>query len=142
MKTVYGLLGVVTIVTGMVSPLMIASPAKASLEFCNKSNKGTVSITVAYPDGKGSWTTEGWFNLEPGECDNAIEGDLTNRYYYYFAETESDYSWEGDNQFCVSDKKFTFTNAEKQCKGSNSRWANFRELDTGKDTTSYSLDLR
>lgn len=139
MKNVGRLLSLAAIATGLAGG--VAAPAHANLEVCNKSNQGKTYIAVAYPDGKGGWTTEGWLNLEEGECGNLIQGKLTNRYYYYFAETEGDSVWKGDNRFCVSSNKFTFARADKQCKGANSRWEEFRELDTGKETDNFTLDL-
>ena len=141
MRKLYKFVGLAAIVSGIASSLAFAAPAKAGLEFCNKGKQGTAFVAIAYPIGKGQWQTEGWLNLKEGECGTLIEGDLDNRYYYYFAETTGNYTWEGDQKFCVSSRKFTFANADTQCKGANSRWENFRELDTGKDATEFTLNL-
>lgn len=134
--------GGVAIALSLVAGPIVADPATASLTVCNKSYRGNVYVAVAYPDGKGSWTTQGWFTLKQGECDDAIVGELKNQYYYYFADTDKDYKWQGTHAFCVSDRRFMFKNAAKQCSGANSRWEAFRELDTGKNSPNYTLDLR
>jgi len=141
MARLYGLMGGVAIALGLASHLVAAAPAKAGLKFCNKSNQGTVYIALAYPADETSWTTKGWLTLEQGKCGNFIEDKLTNRYFYYFAESDKDYSWKGTHPFCVSSKRFNFANASKQCKGELSRWEKFRELDTGKNIVDYTLNL-
>jgi uncharacterized membrane protein len=70
-----------------------------------------------------------------------LEGKLANRYYYYFARTDNAYFWRGEHKFCVSNLEFSFADADKQCQGSNSRWENFRELDTGRAATNFRLNL-
>ena len=129
------------IAASLVGCLAIPVPAMANLEVCNRSDRGRVVIAVAYPVNNNRWNTEGWLDLDDGECGTLINGKLTNRYYYYYAQTESQYSWKGNHRFCVSNREFVFADANKQCRGLNSRWENFRELDTGRDTTHYTLNL-
>lgn len=134
-------IAIAAIAAGVVTGFSFATPTKASLEICNRREKGTAYVAIAYPRTQNSWNTQGWLTLEHGECRTMLEGDLTNRYYYYFARTDTPYSWKGEHRFCVSDRGFAFTDADKQCKGAYSRWENFRELDTGKDTTNFTLNL-
>ena len=142
MQKMLGWIGCGALALGAVSSWALATPTKSGLEFCNRGSQGRSIVAVAYPDSSGGWITEGWLELNEGECRTGISKDLSNRYYYYFAVTEKDYKWKGDRQFCVSTVKFTFAKADQQCKGANSRWENFRELDTGKDTASYTLNLQ
>lgn len=141
MQKTLGWIGLGALALGAASSWALATPAKLGLEFCNRGQQGKTIVAVAYPDGN-AWVTEGWLEVNPGECRTGISKSLSNRYYYYFATTEKDYKWKGDRQFCVSQVKFTFTKADQQCQGANSRWENFRELDTGKDTISYTLNLQ
>ncbi len=141
MNRMNGWLGLVTIAAGTVGVLAVASPVKANLEVCNRSDRGRVMVAIAYPVAGNRWNAEGWLDLDDGECGTLVSGDLTNRYYYYFAQTAGQYFWKGNHRFCVSNRKFLFADADKMCKGINSRWENFRELDTGKDTTGYTLNL-
>jgi len=141
MKTTLKFVGLGAIVLGLASNLSFARSAKAGLEFCNRSAQGRVYVAVAYPIAKNNWKTQGWLTLDEGKCGTLIEGKLSNRYYYYYAETDKDYTWAGTHSFCVSQQKFTFANAEKQCKGINSRWAKFRQLDTGRNAVDFRLNL-
>jgi uncharacterized membrane protein len=135
-------IGLVAIATGVFTSLAF-SPAtsRVGLEFCNHSNRGKIRVTVAYLAERDLWTTKGWLHLEEGECGSLMEGQLKNRYYYYFAETGGDYRWRGDQQFCVSNRQFTFNDADKQCEGAESRWERLRELDTGRDAVDFTLNL-
>jgi uncharacterized membrane protein len=141
MQNKLGWIGLGALALGAVSSWALATPTKIGLEFCNRGNQGKTIVAVAYPDGR-NWVTQGWLELSEGECRTGLTKDLSNRYYYYFAITEKDYKWKGDRQFCVSKAKFTFAKADQQCLGANSRWENFRELDTGKDTIAYTLNLQ
>ncbi|HEY9909921.1 MAG TPA: DUF1036 domain-containing protein [Thermosynechococcaceae cyanobacterium] len=135
-------IGLGALALGAISSLALTSSPKAGLEFCNRGNRGRAIVAVAYPDDRNGWVTEGWLELDEGECRTGISQVLSNRYYYYFAETEKDYKWKGDRAFCVSRVKFTFAKSDQQCKGEKSRWENFRELDTGKDVGAYTLNLQ
>lgn len=141
MKLWQRLLAVPAALAGVGLNLAFVSPADASLEFCNQANKGKIYVALAYSVGEGNWQSEGWLNLEPGECAIALSGDLRNRYYYYFAETDGDYEWRGDYKFCVSSKKFDFTGADKSCEGANARWEEFHEMDTG-NATDFTMNLK
>lgn len=134
-------MGAIALMTGLFSAFAFAAPSRTGLIFCNRGSQGKVHVAVAYPTGQDTWSTEGWLHLEEGQCESAIPGKLTNRYYYYFAETDSDYAWKGEQPFCVSSKKFTFLHAQAECKGKTSRWVKFRELDTGNDADNYTLNL-
>lgn len=141
MKPLSRIFGVAAIASGLFSALALAAPPKSGLVFCNRGNQGTVHVAVAFPAGKQGWNTEGWLSLEQGKCETAIAGKLANRFYYYYAETDRDYAWKGEQQFCISNSKFSFVNADTQCRGSSSHWAKFRELDTGLDAEGYTLNL-
>jgi uncharacterized membrane protein len=129
---------------GALSGLIVlagATPALAGLEICNRGDRGSVRVAIAYPTGGKNWKTEGWLTLKDGECSTVLDGNLGNRYYYYFATTEQGYAWKGNARFCVSNRQFAFINAAQECQGLNSYWENFRELDTGRHSTDYRLNL-
>lgn len=133
--------GAAALMTGLLSALAFAAPSKSGLVFCNRGNQGKIHVAIALPTDKDSWATQGWLDLAPGQCETAVPGRLTNRFYYYFAETDQNYTWHGGERFCVSNDQFTFLNADTECRGRSSRWARFRELDTGEDAESYLLNL-
>jgi uncharacterized membrane protein len=117
------------------------SPIGGGLGFCNRSKQGRVFIAVAYPVEEEKWKTQGWLSLDENECGTIIQGHLDNRFYYFVAESDQGYSWKGTHKFCVSNTSFVFSNAAKECQGSDVRWAGFRELDTGRNTQNFMLNL-
>jgi len=72
----------------LASSALAPSPAFASFRVCNDSGE-KISVALAYfgSDADG-WTSEGWWNLDDGECATPIGGDLDNRYYYLYANGE------------------------------------------------------
>ncbi|UBF26749.1 DUF1036 domain-containing protein [Kovacikia minuta CCNUW1] len=142
MGKLYGLIGLTALVAGIATNLAFANSSGSGLKVCNKGERGTAVIAIAYPAGKNAWRSEGWLTLKEGECGTLLNRNLTNRYYYYYATTDNNYTWGGKHPFCISSEGFAFTDADKQCNGLRSRWENFRELDTGKDTTAFTLNLQ
>jgi uncharacterized membrane protein len=120
---------------------MMAAPAKADFGICNKTNM-TVYAAVGYSD-DGQWTSEGWWELAPGECATMLSRKLSKKFYYYYAESsDQEWFWESegnDNLFCASDNAFKIVGAE-DCKGRGYDVYGFREVDVG-DNITYSIDL-
>jgi len=142
------IVGGVAISVGLLSHVALTAPSEpamapggSGLGFCNRSNRGRVAIAVAYPVDEKKWKTEGWLSLDEQECSTIIHGELKNRYYYFFAESDDGYAWKGTHQFCVSDNSFTLIQADRECEGKEMRWAGFRELDTGRRVPSLMLNL-
>lgn len=76
------------------SSFLICPTARAELNFCNGAPL-TIQTVVGEPAGSGKWQSRGW-TLKPGECATVIGGNLSNRYYYAFAEPpESKWKWTG-----------------------------------------------
>jgi uncharacterized membrane protein len=102
-----------------------------SLTFCNKYT-ATVSVCVVWytpncPDG-GDWSKGGWFNMAPGECQVALNGDLTNRYVYFYAQATDGAYWAGEPQTDVPNQAFDWC---IDTSNSQSRQVGLREIDTG-----------
>lgn len=119
--------------------------AFAGLEFCNQTDL-RVQISVAYNDkGKGSWVSEGWWGLDPGECyvPTPLKGDLKNRYYYYYAKDGDGGYWGGDPDegymYCTDSQPFTIHGDACASRGYTQR--SFEEVDTGKTAKHYTVDL-
>jgi len=114
----------------------VAAPALAELRICNKTSKA-VYTAVGYNE-NGEWISEGWWQLEPGECATPISGKLRKRYYYYYAEsTDGEWYWSSEgNQylFCASDNAFKIV-GDKDCKGRGYDVYGFREYDVGDNIT-------
>lgn len=137
----YALLSLTSLAIAVVGSRMLAPPGQETLEVCNKSQRGPIHVGIAHPHSNNRWQTEGWLTLAPGECGTALAETVTNRYYYYYAQTESAYAWRGTHSFCVADGSFTFDDAAQQCNGIHSRWEGFRELDTGNEAKDFTLNL-
>lgn len=83
----------------------------ASLRFCNETD-ASASVAVGYEADDGEWTSEGWWQIAPGDCKTTIGGDLKRRSYYWRA-TSKDYSWSHERyMFCTSPKAFTIKGDE------------------------------
>jgi len=115
-----------------------ATPALAGLEVCNQTN---VARWVAVGYSKDDlWTSEGWWQLEPGACTNVLDWDLTHQFYYYRAEDPNE-EFEGDGyMFCTVDDAFTIV-GDQDCEARGYDEVAFREVDTGESATTYTLVL-
>jgi uncharacterized membrane protein len=60
----------------------LPTAARAELKFCNH------TIGFSSPD-SGQWTSEGWWTIDPNQCKVPIGGVLKARYYYYYADSDS-----------------------------------------------------
>lgn len=118
--------------------LCLAPAARAGLDICNETD---VLQTVAIGfKGDKDWTSEGWWNIDPGDCATVLGGDLTRRYYYYYAESEAD-TFEGqDYQFCASNDVFTIV-GDTDCEQRGYETLSMREIDTGETARDFTLTL-
>jgi len=114
------------------------APALADFEVCNQSGEH-ISVAIAYHDkDAGNWVARGWWNLDDGECKTPVGGDLSDRYYYLYADGDQ-HTWTGSNQFCVDNEHaFTLNEADTTCDYS---MVNFFEVDTG-ELDSYTYTFR
>ena len=106
--------------------------ASADFTICNKTNK-TVYINFVQPSAScsalGGWAAWGWYTAAPNKCVTPVSGNLSSRYYYYFAHsldnayvwTNSTFRWwEPDaahNGRCINSPAGTFsaTTKERSC---------------------------
>jgi len=118
--------------------VVTATPALAGLEVCNQTNVVRwVAIGYSKDD---LWTSEGWWELDPGACTNVIDWDLTHQFYYYRAEDPNE-EFEGDGyMFCSVDDAFTIV-GDQDCESRGYEEVAFREVDTGESATTYTLVL-
>lgn len=84
--------------------------AGAALKVCNKTkNPASMAFGFIYADGA---ITEGWYNLQPGECttidgfDGTAETKGLTTYYYYAHSSAG--AWDGDTQMCVDMTNLNF----------------------------------
>lgn len=86
--------------------LAAAEDAHAGLRFCNATD-ASASVAIGYEAEGGTWTSEGWWRLDPGDCKTVVAGDL-KRHVYYWRATSKRYSWASRRfMFCTSPTVFT-----------------------------------
>lgn len=103
--------------------------ALADLKLCNNTS-ARHSVAVGYKSGE-QWVSEGWWNLDPGDCRTPIKGDLKYRKYYYRAQSNDRDFLDENYVFCTQGSAFTIE-GDKDCEARGYRKSRFREIDTGK----------
>jgi len=104
------------------------TPALADFTVCNESDSSTASVSVAYQS-DGEWVSEGWWNIDRGDCTIIFPGDLKSRYYYIRADG-GDGTWKGDYNFCYKSEKFTIY-GDENCSSRGYKSGGYFEVDTG-----------
>ena len=115
----------------------MAGAAQAGLEICNDTG-ASQSVSIGYK-GDEDWTSEGWWNIEPGDCMTPV-GELKNRYYYYRAEVDGgDFDGE-DYFFCTTTEAYTIV-GDTECDTRGYDREEFAEIDTGSSEGMFTLTL-
>lgn len=106
-----------------------ATPARADLRVCN-ATQNLVGVAIGYRAESG-WISEGWWHVDESSCKTLIEGALSSRYYYLYAEdAERGGRWEGEVRMCVADNEFKIAGVD-DCFARGFQRAGFQEYDTG-----------
>ncbi|WP_054313731.1 DUF1036 domain-containing protein [Mesorhizobium sp. 1M-11] len=115
------------------APLVMASPAKADFRVCN-ATQNLVGVGIGYR-AKTGWITEGWWHIEGSTCKTLIEGPLSSRFYYLYAEdAERGGRWDGPISMCVAEKEFKIAGVT-DCVARGFQRAGFQEYDTGEQAS-------
>ncbi|GLS30464.1 Uncharacterized membrane protein [Mesorhizobium albiziae] len=110
-----------------------ATPAHADFRVCN-ATQNLVGVAVGYR-AKAGWVTEGWWHVEGSTCKTLIEGQLSSRYYYLYAEdAERGGRWDGPVNMCVAEKEFKVSGVS-DCFARGFQRAGFQEYDTGEQAS-------
>jgi uncharacterized membrane protein len=117
---------------------LLASPAQADFRMCNNTSN-RVSVALAYTDGQ-NWTSEGWWNLKPSDCDILLRGALAAQFYYVYAMDERGGEWKGKAFMCTSDREFKI-DGRQDCFVRGFDRTGFFEIDTGKDARDWTVQL-
>jgi uncharacterized membrane protein len=118
--------------------LLRASPAAADLRMCNNTSN-RVSVALAYTNGQ-NWVSEGWWNLKSLDCATLLRGALAAEFYYVYAMDERGGEWKGKAFMCTSDREFKIE-GRHDCYRRGYDRTGFFEVDTGKDTKSWTVQL-
>jgi len=117
---------------------LFATPALADFRVCN-ATQSLVGVAIGYRAAAG-WITEGWWHIEGSSCKTLIEGPLSSRYYYLYAEdAERGGRWDGPINMCVAEKEFKIT-AVNDCLRRGFQRAGFQEYDT-REQSSWMVEL-
>jgi len=107
----------------------MATPARADFRVCN-ATQNLVGVAIGYRASTG-WITEGWWHVDGSSCKTLIEGPLSSRYYYLYAEdAERGGRWEGPINMCVAEREFKIAGVN-DCFARGFQRAGFQEYDTG-----------
>jgi len=115
-----------------------ATPALADFRVCN-ATQSLVGVSIGYRARTG-WVTEGWWHIEGSTCKTLIEGPLSSRYYYLYAEdAERGGRWEGPVSMCVAEREFKIAGAG-DCFARGFQRSGFQEYDT-REQSSWMVQL-
>jgi uncharacterized membrane protein len=108
------------------------SQAAAGLTFCNRTQD--IVWSALGVDAQGKKQSQGWWRLQPGQCEKVIKDRLTDRFIYAFAAAEKTegpaQTWGGTVQFCTRDSLFQIEDAN-DCTGRGFQSTGFLQIDTG-----------
>lgn len=117
----------------LLAPIVAASPAWADFRVCN-ATQNLVGVGIGYR-AKAGWITEGWWHIEASSCKTLIEGALSSRFYYLYAEdAERGGRWDGPINMCVAEKEFKIAGVT-DCVARGFQRAGFQEYDTGEQAS-------
>ncbi len=111
--------------------------AQAGLDVCNDTDLRQ-SVAIGYEAPGGVWTSEGWWQLAPGDCKTVMGRDLGRRYFYYRATVPGG-AFDGPFSFCSAPDAFTIE-GDKDCGARGYDSTRFRKVDTG-EAADFTLTL-
>lgn len=125
-------------------------PAWAAMVFCNHT-QNAIEAALGYreqgEDQKPDWVSEGWWQIEPGQCSRVYGKSLTQRFYYYYAVSlapsapdKAPTVWSGKYKFCADTKAFR-AEGDSGCEANGYQAKGFQEVDVGANTKDYTLDF-
>ena len=100
---------------------------KADYNVCNKDTK--IAYVAIGLNENNKWVTQGWYNLEPGECKIIISGAL-NKFYYIFAKDPDGVPWSGKTTMCINSKERFRIEGYEDCLARGWEQAQFFQVDT------------
>lgn len=113
--------------------MVSASPARADFRVCN-ATQNLIGVGIGYR-AKAGWITEGWWHIDGSSCKTLIEGPLSSRFYYLYAEdAERGGRWDGPINMCVAEKEFKIAGVS-DCIARGFQRAGFQEYDTGEQAS-------
>jgi uncharacterized membrane protein len=120
--------------------LFAAVPARAELTICNKTAT-PISLAVAFETTQ-DLVSQGWWTLDPDQCQTTITVPLDRQYYYHYAVSPTmKVEWAGNFNFCTSDNPQFRISGAQSCEQRNYHTTGFRQIDVG-DGKVFTLNIR
>ncbi len=122
-------------------------PASAAFLFCNQT-KAVVEAAFGSREG-GTWISEGWWQIQPGQCARVMNKPLSQRFYFYYARelsvsgknASAPMIWSGKYGFCTDSKAFKIE-GDAGCEERGYRRQGFQDVDVGLRQKDYTLTFR
>jgi len=115
----------------------LAGPVQAGLTICNDADLRQ-SVAIGYEAPGSVWTSEGWWQLAPGDCKLVMSRDLDRSSFYYRATVEGG-GFDGPFAFCSVSDPFTIQ-GDEDCEARGYERTRFRKVETG-GATDFTLTL-
>jgi uncharacterized membrane protein len=131
------------LILALLAALSLAAPARADLQFCNKTSY-VLDLALGLEE-KGAAATRGWFRVDPGACRTVLHGALSAEKVYVHARALAAYGpsplpQTGHADFCIADANFVIAAAKACHSRSGQRLARFSEVkpsETEQGLTAY-----
>lgn len=100
--------------------LGLATPSEAAIRMCNETSY-VLQASAAYQQGVAS-KTEGWINILPGDCEEALDDMPGNAQAFVFAKSDAAHAgqglvFDGSERFCVGAENKIFTvEGRRECR--------------------------
>ncbi len=115
-----------------------AQVKKRGLQFCNRTAY-LIWVSIGFLDQQ-DFQSQGWLRVPAQSCAQAINEDLNERYYFYYAEAVDENgqalrengiikNWGGDVPMCAKPAQFTISRQEN-CLARGLDQHNFKRIDT------------
>jgi uncharacterized membrane protein len=131
-----------TLLFASLAVLGLTAPARADLQFCNKTSY-VLDLALGLEQG-GAAATRGWFRLDPGVCKAVLQGTIEAEKVYVHARALAAYGASplpqiGHADFCIADGNFVIA-AAKACNSRTQRLVRFSQIkpsETEQGLTAY-----
>jgi uncharacterized membrane protein len=116
---------------GAMAVLGLTAPARADLQFCNKTSY-VLDLALALEE-SGAAATRGWFRVDPGQCKPVLQGVITADKLHVHARALSAYGpsplpQAGHADFCTTEGNFVIAAAKSCQTRSGQRLARFSQI--------------
>src|SRR4051812_2891464 len=132
-----------TLLFALLAALGLTAPARADLQFCNKTSY-VLDLALALEE-NGAAATRGWFRVDPGACRSVLQGAISADRLYLHARALAAYGpsplpQAGHADFCIAEVNFVIA-AAKTCQSRTGqrlvRFSQIKPSETEQGLTAY-----